>query len=249
MPFFIVQNHRIFYREQGSGPLLILLHGNTASSVYLAGELEHFAARGYHAVAFDFWGCGQSERLAGWTTDWWARGGRDALALSAHLGQERPILVGSSGGAVAALLAALDAPDAVRAVIADSLTDAHRPENLRAEVASRRRCLPAQIDFWSRAHGADWKDVVEEDNRLMLRLADEDGRFFRQDLAGIRCPVLFTASLTDDLIPDAGEAALRMARQIPDSQVFLVNAGSHPLMGSRPVEFRAAADSFLARID
>ncbi|GAP15954.1 predicted hydrolase [Longilinea arvoryzae] len=248
MPSFIAQNHRIFYREQGSGPLLILLHGNTASSVYHQGELEHFAARGCHAVAFDFWGCGQSDRLAGWTTDWWAQGGRDALALAAHLGGERPILIGTSGGGVAALLAALEAPEAVRAVIADSSTDAQRPEDLRAEVASRRRCLPGQVDFWSRAHGPDWKDVVEEDNRLLLRLADEGGRFFRQDLGGIRCPVLFTASLTDDLIPDAGGAALRMARQIPGSHVFLANGGSHPLMWTRPVEFRAAADIFLARV-
>lgn len=246
MPYFSNQNHRIFYRELGSGPLLILLHGNTASSFYHQGELEHFAERGFHTVAFDFYGCGQSDRLADWTTDWWAQGGRDALALAAYLEDERPVLVGTSGGAVSALLAALAAPDGVRAVIADSMSDAHRPQDLRAEVASRRRCLPEQVDFWSAAHGADWRNVVEQDNRLLEHLADEGGRFLPQSLDGIRCPVLFTGSLTDDLIPHAAEAMVRLARQIPNGQVHLVNGGAHPLMGSRPAEFRAAADGFLA---
>jgi pimeloyl-ACP methyl ester carboxylesterase len=246
LPYFTTFNHRLFYRELGSGPLLILLHGNTASSTCLQGELEHFAARGFHAAAFDFQGCGQSDRLHGWTTDWWAQAGRDALALAAYLGEQRPLLVGSSGGAVAALLAALAAPDRVRALIADSCTAGFNPEDLRRQVASRQRCLPEQVAFWSFAHGLDWQAVVAEDNALLLQLADAGGRFFRQGLPGIRCPVLFTGSLTDDLIPDLGQAMLEMAQQVPGSQLYLVNAGSHPLMGTRPLEFYAAADAFLA---
>jgi hypothetical protein len=40
-------NHRLFYRELGSGPLLILLSRQHGFSTCLLGELEHFAARGF----------------------------------------------------------------------------------------------------------------------------------------------------------------------------------------------------------
>ena len=89
MPYFTSNHHRLFYREQGSGPLLLILHGNTASSAHhaLIGDLDYFARR-YRVVAPDFLGCGQSDRLAMWPLDWWAQGGRDAAALVQHLGDE-----------------------------------------------------------------------------------------------------------------------------------------------------------------
>ena len=72
MPYFEHNGHRLFYRASGDGPLLLLLPGNTASSVCHEGELAHFGQR-YHAVALDFWGTGQSDRLAQWPVDWWSK--------------------------------------------------------------------------------------------------------------------------------------------------------------------------------
>ena len=99
MPHFIYNNHQLFYREQGNGPLLLILPGNTASSACHEGELTYFGQR-YHAVSLDFLGAGQSDRLAVWPDDWWGQGAHQARELIEHLRQTRCLVMGTSGGAV-----------------------------------------------------------------------------------------------------------------------------------------------------
>ena len=146
MPFFHSHQHRLFYREQGSGELLLILPGNTASSALHMGELEYFGRR-FHAAALDFLGTGQSERLATWPQDWWQQGARDALALVEHLGAREAIFMGTSGGAVAALWAAILAPQRVRAVIADSTAAGIPAQQLRALLADRAQRTTGQVRF------------------------------------------------------------------------------------------------------
>ncbi|QTA84412.1 alpha/beta fold hydrolase [Desulfonema magnum] len=87
MPYFIYNNHRLFYREQGNGQLLLILPGNTASSACLQSELEYFG-RHYHVVSFDFMGTGRSDRMSSWPEDWWKQGADQAAALLDHLGTD-----------------------------------------------------------------------------------------------------------------------------------------------------------------
>lgn len=248
MPFIKLNGHTLFYREQGSGPLLIILPGNTASSACHERELTEFG-RSHHAVALDLLGTGQSQRMEIWPKDWWHQAARDALALIPALGQQQAILVGTSGGAVAALWAAILEPAKVKAVIADSLTETQPPESLRAEVRARGQKTPGQVEFWSRAHGTDWEQVVEADNRILLAFADQGGDWFGGRLNEIHCPVLFSGSLQDDLLPEVGEQIPRMAAQIAESEGYLVNGGGHPLMWSRPDAFQAMAFAFLKRVE
>ena len=42
MPYFIRNDNRLFYREQGAAPLLLILPGNTAASACREAELAHF---------------------------------------------------------------------------------------------------------------------------------------------------------------------------------------------------------------
>lgn len=248
MPFISLNGHPLFYREQGGGPLLIILPGNTASSACHERELTEFG-RSHHAVALDLLGTGQSQRMETWPEDWWQQAARDVLALIPAQGQQQAIMVGTSGGAVAALWAAILDPTKVKAVLADSLTETMKPEDLRAEVRARGQKTPGQVAFWSRAHGADWEQVVAADNRILLAFADKGGDWFGRRLKEIRCPVLFSGSLQDDLLPGIGEQMPRMADQITESEVHLVNGGGHPLMWSRPDAFHAMAAAFLKRIE
>jgi pimeloyl-ACP methyl ester carboxylesterase len=122
MPHFSWKDRSIFYREQGAGPLLVVLPGNTASSRCHQGELDYFFDR-FRVAALDFLGTGGSGRLPVWAGDWWAESAAQASALVEHLGYAEAILIGTSGGAVAALRAALQFPERVRAVIADSFSE------------------------------------------------------------------------------------------------------------------------------
>ncbi|MFO7769194.1 MAG: alpha/beta hydrolase [bacterium] len=248
MPHFSYGDHRLFYREQGEGPLVIILPGNTASSAAHAGELKHFGQR-YHAVSLDLPGTGRSDRLEEWPDDWWMQGARAAGGLMDHLSVDRAVLMGSSGGAVIALRLALESPDRVRGVIADSCVMRQPPEVLRREVARRRERSPETTAFWRHAHGQDWEEVVEADSALLLRLAEHGGGWFEAELSEIGCPVLLTGGLRDTVLHEAPAQMLEMAGQIPRSELILLGQGDHPVMWTRPGRFRDAADSFLAYLD
>ena len=247
MPYFTSNNHRLFYREQGSGPLLLILHGNTASSALHLGELEYFGRR-YHAVALDLAGCGQSERLAVWPDDWWAQGGRDAAALAGHLGYERGLVMGASGGAISALWMAIEHPQCVQAVMADSCVEKLSAEFGGRLVDERRLRTPGQVGFWRAAHGDDWEQVVDADTALIRRFLAAGGDWFKGRLGEIECPVLFSNSLRDELAEDVARQVSNMALQVKGSRVYFTSEGSHPLMWSRPDEFRRVADWFLAAV-
>ena len=244
MPYYTSDNHRLHYREQGQGPLLLILPGSTASSVGHHGELAYFGQR-YHAATLDFWGTGESDRLSVWPDDWWERGARDAARLVEHLGYERCVAMGTSGGGVVALLMAIMSPERVQTVVADSCVEKLSPERLRELVAERQQRRPEQVSFWQHAHGDDWPEVVTADSDLLLRLAARGGDYFGGRLRQIQCPVLFTASLHDDLLPEVGPQLCAMVEQVNDSRLFLVREGTHPLMWSRPGDFRRAATCFL----
>jgi pimeloyl-ACP methyl ester carboxylesterase len=86
-------------------------------------------------------------------------------------------------------------------------------------------------------------------------LADRDGRTLHRDhvLNAIRCPVLLTGSLQDDVTPGIAAAYARIAGIIPDCSVYLTSTAhhrygeEHPLMWTDPEAFRSVADRFLAR--
>ena len=243
MPCFERNSHRLFYREAASGPLMLILPGNTATSACLQGEVAYLGER-YHAVAMDFWGTGQSDRLAMWPGDWFQQAAHDAAALIRRLG-DRAIVMGTSGGADVALWLATLHPDRVSAAIADSTVETYPPDLLRAAMQDREARTPAQIGFWQAAHGEDWEQPVNADTDLLLRIADVGGRLAPEALETIQCPVLFTATLDDELLPNVAGQIPSMAQRIPDARVYLTKGGGHLLMWSRPEEFRAVCDLFL----
>ena len=226
MPHFTHDGHQLFYREQGSGPLLLILPGNTASSASHAGELAYFGQR-YRTVSLDFRGTGQSDRLAEWPDDWWE----------------------ISGGAIVALLMAILHPERVRGVIADSTVQRFRKSGLKEAVAERAERTSDQVTFWLQAHGEDWEEVVDADSAMLLRFArKQKGDAFQGRLSEIECPVLLTASLEDPRLPKVGKQIMAMSQQIRNSRAFLTSQGGHPLMWSRPEDFRHVADYFLMRL-
>jgi len=249
MPTFIHQHHRLFYRQQGNGPLLLILPGNTSSSTHHEGELAYFGKR-YHAASLDFRGTGRSERLVEWPDNWFELAAHDAAALVAHLGQEKAIVIGTSGGAIVALLMAILHPDSVRAVVADSSVEFYPSGSLSKSVAERSQRTPGQVGFWQHAHGDDWQQVVDADSDMLLRIERNGGDIYRARLKDIYCPVLLTASLRDDLLPgNIGAQICSMAWQISGSGVYFKDSGYHPLMWSQSDEFRAICTTWLSLLE
>ena len=248
MPHFEWAGRRLFYREQGEGDLLLVLPGNTASSACHEGELAYWSNR-YHVASLDYLGTGGSDRVPVWADDWYDQGAHQAAALVEHLGCPRCIVMGTSGGAVTALLMAALHPDRVRAVIADSFGACFPQEGVQSHlVENRAQRTPGQVAFWENAHGEDWEQVVDADTEMLVRLARRGGDWFGGRLGHLCCPVLLTASREDELVPDVGRQMCSVAAQIADCRVFVNNSGGHPLMWSRSRDFRALSDYFISAL-
>jgi pimeloyl-ACP methyl ester carboxylesterase len=249
MPDFEWKGRRLFYRERGQGELLLVLPGNTASSACHEGELAYWSDR-YRVASLDFLGTGGSDRVSVWADDWYDQGAHQASALVEHLGRSTCVVMGTSGGAVVALLTAALHPERVRAVIADSFGERFPRERVQTHlIADRAQRTAGQIRFWEAAHGPDWEQVVDADTEMLVRLARRGGDWFGGRLGRINCPVLLTASRGDELVPDAGRQLTAVSAQIADCRVFVNNRGGHPLMWSCPRDFRAICDTFLATLE
>jgi len=247
MPFFYRRNQKLFYREQGQGPLLILLPGNTASSVCYAREMNYFSQY-FHVVVPDLPGTGQSDHMEVWPDSWWEDGAHAAAELVRSLGEETCIAMGSSGGGVCALLMAMLYPEIVKAVVADSCVSRLAPAQTRNVLADREESSDEMVAFWQYAHGKNWQQVIQADSDLLRRFTKRGGEWFDGRLRQIRCPVLFTASLGDSMLPDISSQVFEMSRQVRASQVFLIREGDHPLMWTCPEDFRCACDSFFESV-
>jgi pimeloyl-ACP methyl ester carboxylesterase len=94
-----LHGHRVAYRLEGSGPLIVLVHGITSSSATWERVVPALAER-YTVIAPDLLGHGQSAKPRGdYSLGAYASGLRDLLVA---LGHERATFVGHSlGGGVA----------------------------------------------------------------------------------------------------------------------------------------------------
>ena len=167
-----------------------------------------------------------------------------------HLSLEECIAVGTSGGTAVALLLAIEYPESVRAVIADSCVEKFDAEFVKTHIVEdRSKRTEEQVRFWKLCHGEDWEQIVDADTTMIDRFARERGDWFSGNLKEIRCPVLITASRQDEILPEVAQQVVNMAEQIPDCFVFLHREGFHPLMWSQTNDFRCMADCFLAKVE
>src|SRR5215468_3262770 len=135
---------RMHLAEQGDGPLVVLLHGFPESWYSWRHQLPALAEAGYHAVAPDQRGYGQTDRpeaIEMYTTLHLVG---DMLGLLDALGEEQAVIVGHDWGASVAWHAALLRPDRFAAVIVLSIPYtprglAHGPQaTVRPTEAMRR---------------------------------------------------------------------------------------------------------------
>ena len=119
MSYFEYEGKRIFYEETGCGRHLLLLHGNTASSKMFSQVAEQYS-KDFKVILIDFLGHGRSDRLKSFPADLWFYEAGQVVAFLREKQYRDVCIIGSSGGAIVAINAALEAPELVGKVIADS---------------------------------------------------------------------------------------------------------------------------------
>lgn len=249
MAFFKYEGKNVYYEETGSGQPLILLHGNSVSSKMFSGVVDLYK-NDFNVILVDFLGHGNSDRLKEFPVDFWYDEAMQIIELILYKGYEKVNLIGTSGGALAALNVALEREDLVGRVIADSFegesvlsswVDTVREERGQTKSLKQMRML------WEYCHGGDWESVVDNDTDVIIRHEKSVKKFFHKDLAQLNVPVLLTASLGDEFAEkmDLERTFRDMAEKIPGAKLHLFPVGGHPAMITNAEEFSELAREFL----
>jgi pimeloyl-ACP methyl ester carboxylesterase len=107
--------------EQGEGPLVVMCHGFPECWYSWRHQLAALSAAGFHAVAVDMRGYGQSDRPEAIDQYTLLHLVSDMVGVLDALGAEQAVIAGHDWGAPVAWRAALLRPDRFRAVIALSV--------------------------------------------------------------------------------------------------------------------------------
>ncbi len=247
MPYFTYLNKLCYYEEQGKGAPLILLHGNTASSRMFFNTASHFADR-YQVILIDFLGHGKSDRVDKLPVDLWYD---QALQVIDFLEQQKYCdvnLVGSSGGALVAINVALERPDLVKKIIADSF-EGEAPikeyiENLSVERTEAKLSADG-ISFFEFMHGADWKHIVDNDTNAILEHAHKIGHFFHKPLNILKADILLTGTKEDEFIKNIQLVYNEVISKIGHGDIYLFEKGGHPALMSNSEGFVNLVRGFL----
>jgi len=252
------------------GPLVLLLHGGGQTRHAWKGAGETLGAAGYHAVAFDARGHGDTS---------WAPDGHygqdpqveDLRCVIAALGNRRPVLVGASMGGGASLVAIgedrVDATALVLVDIAPRIEDegaekidafmTQKPDGFATleEVAEAignyqpHRKRPRNLDGLAKnvRLGEDGKYRWHWDPRFRSARSAMGERQARMEACArnLKLPTLLVRGALSDLLSEQG--AKEFLQLCPHAQFVNVTGAAHMVAGDRNDIFQNAVVDFLNR--
>ena len=252
------------------GPLVLLQHGGGQTRHAWRGAGQTLGAAGYHAVAFDARGHGDSD----WSPD--GTYGQDPMVedlvcVIRALGGKRPVLVGASmGGGVSLVAIGEDHVDATALVLVDIAPRiepegadkimafmSQKPEGFASldEVADAiasyqpHRARPRNLDGLAKnvRLGEDGRYHWHWDPRFRAGRRDFEQRRQRLDACARNLPLptlLVRGGLSDVL---SEEGARSFLEQCPHSEYVNVTDAAHMVAGDRNDIFSGAVIDFLSR--
>lgn len=254
--------HPIAWREAGSGPPVIFLHGLGGTRTAWDPQLRGLADR-FRCIAWDMPGYGASAPPAELTFPAIA----DSLAgLLDTLGLESAHLVGLSFGGMHALHTAIRHPGRVRGLVLADTSPAFGLDGTTARDWQAARLAPLEgglspAEFAGSTLDTICAQVLEP--TLRNQLVKSFGRIspagfraaveclpahdVRGELAGIGCPVLVIVGEADRETPPAYAEAL--AGGLPDSTLEVLEGVGHLSPSEAPERFNRLVERFLSDVE
>lgn len=157
---------QMHFVEAGSGPLVVLLHGFPESWYSWRHQLGALADAGFHAVAPDLRGYGQTEAPQALEAyDIFQLTG-DVVGLVNALGEQSAAIVGHDWGALVTHYAALFRPDMFRAIALLSVPYSPRGRTNQTEWEQRK--YPGKVFYQAALRGAGANEFLMSDVRSSL---------------------------------------------------------------------------------
>lgn len=251
--FVDVDNTKLYYEDEGAGPVLLFLHGWATSGRVWGAQLPEFVAT-HRVVTLDWRGCGRSDRPAhGNTLDGVLA---DLVAVVERLDLDRPTVVGSSIAGSFATELAVCHPELISAAVSVD-GPAFWPSTgmplaqLRSDLRDDRAgTFTGWVPRWF-APGVE-PALVDWTVRQMLDSGvyiDEhfDGCLTydpRPVLPGLMAPIHYIHGELDTEIPVA--VAEECAALTPGASVAVIPGAGHMPHQENPAAFNAALRKFLS---
>lgn len=174
---------RFHYLTEGTGPLVLLLHGFPQSSYEYRHLVPALARAGYRAVAPDMRGFGETSRPARIEDYALKTLGDDVAALVDALGEPKAHVLGHEWGAIVAAETALSHPDKVDRLIfvngAPAITLGRAIHHSR-----RQRFRSSYVLFYRLPRLPEW--WLTTSHGIFMRLLLSDAAFSTEDLTAYR---------------------------------------------------------------
>ena len=247
---------RIFYKQYGAGPPIILLHP-VGLDAFLDPIISGISS-GYKVYALDFRGHGQSDRPSEpFTLDDLTR---DVIQFCKLLNLNRIILCGLSMGGMVAQKVALEEPTLISALILADTTTKTVPDLMlqrakKVENGGMAEIIPETLERWftgeTLQHKPELINLVKE--RLLAddpvvhgltwrAMADLD---LTDRLTEISCPCLIICGDQDQSTPPM--IANEMKKRINRSSYSEISDASHMSLLEQPEAFAKAIRDFLKK--
>lgn len=249
MPYYEYNSKKIYYSETGTGFPTILLHGNTASSKMFTNIIPLFSSN-FHVVLLDFAGNGSSERLDCFPTDLWYEEALQVIRLIEIKNYKKVNLIGTSGGALVAINVALERPDLINKIVADSFEGEFALDRFASNIQNDRevsKTIPEVKEFYQYNHGPDWENVIDHDTAAIKQHYTTIKKFFHHALTDLKCDLLFTGSQEDIFMPGKFFEHMynMLIEKIGHGKKYIFKSGSHPAMISNAAAFAKLVTEFL----
>lgn len=250
MAYFKYQNKNIYYEQTGSGSPLMLLHGDTASSKMFEFLLPLYQ-NSFKIILIDFLGNGKSDRVEKFPADIWFSQAQQVIALLDYLNYDKVNLIGTSGGAWVAVNVALERPDLVEKVIADSFDGRTLADDFSINLLAERSFAKndeLSRQFYQWCQGDDWELIIDLNTKALLACASAKLPLFYKPLETLDVPILFIGSLKDEMCrKNIEEEYKHMTQLVPKGKMYLFSSGGHPAILTNAEIFLDVAKNFFIK--
>src|SRR5205823_4576854 len=236
---------RMHIAEQGEGPLVVLCHGFPESWYSWRHQLPALAAAGFHAVAPDMRGYGQTDRPEAIDQYTLFHLAGDIVGLLDALGEKEAVIAGHDWGAPVAWHAALWRPDRFRGVIGLSVPFRPRGAARPTAVMPETHDAEADLDFYAAEFtrtgfrgGLNWYRNIDRNWELTAPFAGKT----------VDVPALYVAGERDLVVsfPGMDQLLPNLTKFVPKLRQRVVLPGcGHWTQQERPTEVNTAIIDFL----
>lgn len=220
--------HQLYYEDHGFGKAVVLLHHGLGSVQSWGAQIPALVGAGFHAIAYDRWGYGNSDPRVELDLPGFGEDICDLRALLDYLEVNQAVLVGHSDGGTLALIFAARFPESVSRLISVSAHVYVEPK-METGIRGVKAAYEESSSFrrgLQRLHGAKTEAVFRGWFEGWAKPQNRPWDM-RPLLSTVTCPVLVVQGMQDEHATP--QHARDISAALPQAELWLLPSAGHML--------------------